>query len=398
MRKGVLIGILFIVFGIGLFAYYDYFIRSGREARALIIEAKLHFERGDKQSIESSINLLSKVVARYPGTRAETESYYYIAQGYEKLGLPRLAYFKYLYILKNNHNLNSELDREIRTRLAHLRIRNQRTEEGVNQLLGLLNYSTNRDFRSKVYSELGHAYLDQRSYNKSNRMFDIALIENRSNEEALLGKAKNYRLMGRPGSAYDLYEYFLKYHGGFSQYTDDVKKSFLRQVYNSGYQSYRRGRYWESIRYLKRLIKNFPGSSRSENANYWIGESYYALKRYNSAISYFNRTLSNGYNHKNQDARIKKGYTYFMRKQFDLAAREFQIYINHYPRGRHISTARQWKDMSQREILYRIKDRMLPETKNEGEEEDSDFNSEGVSQKIADKEDQEFEEENIAEL
>ena len=43
------------------------------------------------------------------------------------------------------------------------------------------------------------------------------------------------------------------------------------------------------------------------------------------------------------------------RPPFDLAAREFQIYINNYPRGRFIDTARKWKGMSTQEMLYRLK-------------------------------------------
>lgn len=392
MSRGIVIGFLFIIMGVGLFAYYDYYIRSGRDAREMLTEAKLIFERGDKDSINTSINLFNKVVARYPNTRAEVESYYYIAQGYEKLGLRRLAYLKYLYILKNRNGNSTDLDNEIRARMAHLRITKNNTDEGVHQLLSLLNYSTNHDFRSRVYTELGHTYLNMRSYEKSKRMYDIALYENGSNEDAILGKARTFKLMGYPNAAYDFYEYFLRYYGGFSQYADDVSKSYLQQVYESGYHSYMTGRYRNSISFFTRLLRNYPNSPKSENALYWTGESYYSLGQYNRAIDYFSRVLSNGYINKDQDARIKRGYTYFQSKRYDLAAREFQIYLDTYPHGRHVNSARRWKEMSTRELLYKIKDRMLPEVEEEeieAPEPDSEKSMSG---------DRSYERENIAEM
>jgi hypothetical protein len=44
-------------------------------------------------------------------------------------------------------------------------------------------------------------------------------------------------------------------------------------------------------------------------------------------------------------------------KKYDLAAREFEIYLKDYPKGRHADTAREWKEMSTRELMYRINNR-----------------------------------------
>jgi hypothetical protein len=61
--------------------------------------------------------------------------------------------------------------------------------------------------------------------------------------------------------------------------------------------------------------------------------------------------LSNGFYHKDQDAQIKKGYAYFSTKRFDLAAREFQNYLRQNPNGRYAPIAREWSQMSTRELL-----------------------------------------------
>jgi len=90
------------------------------------------------------------------------------------------------------------------------------------------------------------------------------------------------------------------------------------------------------------------------------------MHKYGPAITYFDRTMGNYDAGKDEDARIRKGYAYFLMKKFDLAAREFQIYLNNYPRGRYSDTAQKWKSMSTQEMLYRIQNRMIPDEE-EGE-------------------------------
>ncbi|HOO73120.1 MAG TPA: tetratricopeptide repeat protein [Spirochaetota bacterium] len=362
-------GSVLIAVGIGLLIFYVQKIQPEKQARELLVEGKLAFERGDRDSINTSIDLFSKILARYPETPSSFEAYYYIGQSYEKLGLNRLAFLKYVYILKNNKDIPPDLANDLRVRLSRLKVLSERTEEGIDQLLGLVNYSSNNEFRSRVYTELGHAYLRDGSYKKSKRMFDIALSENGSNEDAILGKARSYIHLGQDDKAYDLYEYFLKYYGSFSQYTDDVKKSFARDVYNSGIRCYKRGMYYPAISFFKRYLRNFPGYKKSENSLYWIGESFFGLKKYDAAATYFGRVLTNTLYQKDEDALIKRGYSFFMEKKFDLASREFQTYINRYPNGKHIETAKKWKEMSTKEILYRIQKDRVPEDYDESGDE-----------------------------
>lgn len=366
MKQGILLGALLIVVGIGAFAYYDHFIRYEREARELLTEGTLIYERGSREAINDSINVFSRVIARYPGTKAEAEAYYHIAQAYEKMNLNRLAYLKYVYILKNNRGLDQDFAGEVKARIARIKVMKCYTEEGIHQLLGLLNYSDNRDFRSRVYTELGHTYLQMREYDKSKRMFDIALSENGDNEEAILGKARAYKRLGQDDMAYNMYEYYLKYYGNFSHYADDVRQAYIHQVYHTGHERFRRGNYTAAIAYFKRIVGHFPESGYAESSLYWIGQSYFAMHKYSSAISYYDRVLNNEDGRKDEAARIRKGYAYFLMKKFDLAAREFQIYINNYPHGASIDIARKWKSMSTQEMLYRIQNRLIPD----GEEEE----------------------------
>jgi TolA-binding protein len=355
MKKWILVGIIFIFLGIGLVAYYDSFVKPEREAKELIVEGKMSYERNDRESINKAIDIFTKVIAKYPGTNSSLEAYYYIAESYEKLNLNRLAYLKYIYLLKNNKNIPNDMEKEINARIARLKIMKRYDEEGIHSLLGLLNYSDNKDFRSRIYTELGHTYLKKGELDRSKRMFDLALSENGNNEDAILGKARVYKRMGYDDQAYGLYDHFLKYYSNFSYYTGDVTKSYTRQLYESGMHNYRKGRYYPAISFFKKYLAQFPGSSYSENSLYWIGESYFALKQYDNAVSYFKKVISNDNYTKDQDAYLKIGYSYFMAKNYDLASREFQAYIDSYPNGKYVEKARQWKEMSTKEMMYKYK-------------------------------------------
>jgi tetratricopeptide (TPR) repeat protein len=144
MKQWILVGVIMIFMGIGLFAYYDSFIKPEREAKELIVEAKMSYERGSAESINKAIEIFTKVIAKYPKTESAFEAYYYIAQGYEKLNLNRLAYLKYIYLLKNNDKIPTETEQEIKARVARLKIMKRFDEEGIHQLLAFLIIQTTR--------------------------------------------------------------------------------------------------------------------------------------------------------------------------------------------------------------------------------------------------------------
>jgi TolA-binding protein len=394
--KTILIGLFLIALGAGIYFYYDFYAKP----KELLTEGKFIYERGDKTSINTAIDIFRKIIIKYPRSVFVPDAYFQIARCYENLGLQRLAYLKYVYLIKNNNRkISGELKKEIMIRLAHINVLKQYSEEAVNQLYDLLNTNYDKEFRSRIYSELGHTYLKQKDYKKAKRMFDISLSEFGSNEDAILGQARSLKWLGDDNGAYDLYEYFLKYYGAMSQYTGDVRKSYRDQAYQSGLNAFRAGKYSAAAFFFARLLNNFSYDRISENALYWTGESYYGMGQFDTAISYFNRVLSNGFYHKDEDARIKKGHSYFVSKRFDLAAREFEIYLQSYSNGKYRSIASNWKDMSTKELLYRIQTKKLPEAKDlpkvkeEQLKEDTKSGDEGLEEESGSDKNQEQDEE-----
>jgi tol-pal system protein YbgF len=57
-----------------------------------------------------------------------------------------------------------------------------------------------------------------------------------------------------------------------------------KDIYSNGRQAFDNGKMDESRQLFLSLIKNFPKSEYADNAQYWIGESYYREKWYERAI------------------------------------------------------------------------------------------------------------------
>lgn len=345
-------GLALIITAGGLIAVWGLIIKPEYEAKAILTESSLIMERGDRDSLNLTINTLRKVFVAYPKTKAVPQAYMMTAEAYEKLGLYRLAYLKYSYLFRKPLSLSAsdELKSDALVHMNKIRILRNYTEEGVHSLYNMLDSAGNTDLRSKIYSELGQAYLKNNDVTKAKSSFDIALQENSNNEEAILGKARSLKRSGQDSQAYTMYDYFLKYYGSVSPYTADVKSSYMNELYNSGLSSFRAGHYLTAVEFFDRYQSRFGGTRLSENAFYWAGESRYARSEYASAIKYFDRVLTNGFYHKDEDARIKKAYALFALKRFDRAAKEFQTYLRENPRGRFVEEARRYKEICIEEL------------------------------------------------
>jgi len=62
-------------------------------------------------------------------------------------------------------------------------------------------------------------------------------------------------------------------------------------LYNATLATYKEGKFEESIRGFKNFLKEYPESDLADNAHFWIGESYMALKQYEQAILAFQEVI-----------------------------------------------------------------------------------------------------------
>jgi tol-pal system protein YbgF len=63
-----------------------------------------------------------------------------------------------------------------------------------------------------------------------------------------------------------------------------------RALYDAAYQDLTRGNHGLAIMGFQEVIAKFPASELADNAQYWIGESYYAQKDYKRAQEEFQKT------------------------------------------------------------------------------------------------------------
>jgi len=65
----------------------------------------------------------------------------------------------------------------------------------------------------------------------------------------------------------------------------------MSELYNDAYQTYQRGDMEEARRKFEVFLKHYPNTSFSDNAQFWIGETYYAKKDYEKAILEYEKVM-----------------------------------------------------------------------------------------------------------
>ena len=106
-----------------------------------------------------------------------------------------------------------------------------------------------------------------------------------------------------------------------------------RELYSQSYADYARGNYDLAIQGFTQYQRH-PAAANDlvDNAQYWIGESYYGKKAYAEAIAAWD-ALFRDYpsSDKLPDGRVKKGMALEKMGRRQLALREYRLVIDRYP-------------------------------------------------------------------
>lgn len=103
-------------------------------------------------------------------------------------------------------------------------------------------------------------------------------------------------------------------------------------VYSQAFDALKAGSYSIAITGFKDFLTSYPTSALAENAQYWLGESYYVTHDYASAAGAF-RTVLKKYpdSRKAPDALLKLGYTQAAQKQYPAARATLTELTQKYP-------------------------------------------------------------------
>jgi len=113
---------------------------------------------------------------------------------------------------------------------------------------------------------------------------------------------------------------------------DAGPSSTEQAVYGQAFDALKAGSYSIAIAGFKDFLSTYPTSSLAENAQYWLGESYYVTHDYGSAAGAF-RTVLKKYpdSRKAPDAMLKLGYTQAALKQYGAARSTLTELTQKYP-------------------------------------------------------------------
>lgn len=104
-------------------------------------------------------------------------------------------------------------------------------------------------------------------------------------------------------------------------------------AYRAAVELVKSGKTIEATTALRAFLKNYPRHEYADNAQYWLGEAYYAHKDYQHALVEFRATIETyPRGNKVPDALLKVGYCYQALGQSDKARAVLEQVVNLYPK------------------------------------------------------------------
>lgn len=108
--------------------------------------------------------------------------------------------------------------------------------------------------------------------------------------------------------------------------------SSFQDDYDIAFAHLRAGRFLESARAFEDFIQKYPNNELTDNAYYWLGESYYVKRQYPQALAAFQSLTSKFPNSsKAPDSWLKIGYSYYEMDDLAKADENLKRVINNYP-------------------------------------------------------------------
>jgi len=117
----------------------------------------------------------------------------------------------------------------------------------------------------------------------------------------------------------------------------------FKLAYEKGLRQFKARDYDSALATFQSLMQGDPGTTLSDNCQYWIGECYYARGDYNQAISEFERVFSFENSNKSDDAQLKLGLCYLKLGDKSQARVEFQRLLSEFPNSEYRGLASRYE-------------------------------------------------------
>jgi len=104
-----------------------------------------------------------------------------------------------------------------------------------------------------------------------------------------------------------------------------------RANYQAAFDLLKDGRYEQASKAFHQFLSTFPDSTLSDNAQYWLGESYYVMQKYSEALPEFETVIAKyPQSRKIPDALLKVGYCNDELKHYDAARKALSTVVQDY--------------------------------------------------------------------
>jgi tol-pal system protein YbgF len=105
-----------------------------------------------------------------------------------------------------------------------------------------------------------------------------------------------------------------------------------KAAYDEAFQALKDLRYADAAEGFSEFLDRYPSSEYADNAQYWLGESYYVTRNYELALEAFSQLQERFPDSpKLPDSLLKVGYTHYELKQWDLARAALTQVQEQYP-------------------------------------------------------------------
>jgi tol-pal system protein YbgF len=101
--------------------------------------------------------------------------------------------------------------------------------------------------------------------------------------------------------------------------------------YSAALSAYRKRDFTTAIQGFESLLNASVAEDLADNCHYWLGESYYGLKKYSEAIKEFNKVFGYKKSEKKADAQLMIGNSYSAMGEKDAARKAYDKVVSSYP-------------------------------------------------------------------
>ncbi|HVT05673.1 MAG TPA: tol-pal system protein YbgF [Thermoanaerobaculia bacterium] len=114
------------------------------------------------------------------------------------------------------------------------------------------------------------------------------------------------------------------------------------EVYQTAYRDYQKGNYELARQGFQDFLKTNSNSDLSDNASYWIGETWFSQKKYREAIQQFDKVINSfPKSDKVPGSLLKKGYAYIEIGEKAQGIVQLQYVLHEHPKSPEAALAKQ---------------------------------------------------------